>query len=128
MSRILRCAACTRRIKPHHAHIGLIDYESGRENRLARMSAEDREKVENLEEWKRQASETGQALSIMNANRQRGFMPGTPSPTTLTVKYPAGRPIQVDEVPNPMWRDSSQDPPTNEPHGGTIGPDPGSAA
>jgi len=31
MSRIVRCAACTRRIKPHHAHIGLIDYESGRE-------------------------------------------------------------------------------------------------
>ena len=99
-----------------------------RENRLARMSAEDREKVENLEEWKRQASETGQALSIMNANRQRGFMPGTPSPTTLAVKYPAGRPIQVDEIPNVMYRDSSQDPPTNEPTGGTIGPDPGSAA
>jgi hypothetical protein len=31
MSRILRCAACTRRIKAHHAHVGLIDYESGRE-------------------------------------------------------------------------------------------------
>jgi hypothetical protein len=31
MTRILRCAACTRRIKPHHAHIGLIDLESGRE-------------------------------------------------------------------------------------------------
>jgi len=31
MSRILRCAACTRRIKPHHAHVGLIDYASGRE-------------------------------------------------------------------------------------------------
>jgi hypothetical protein len=31
MSRVLRCAACTRRIKPHHAHVGLIDYESGRE-------------------------------------------------------------------------------------------------
>jgi len=31
MSRILRCAACARRIKPHHPHIGLIDHESGRE-------------------------------------------------------------------------------------------------
>ncbi len=29
--RVIRCAACTRRIKPHHAHIGLIDHESGRE-------------------------------------------------------------------------------------------------
>jgi hypothetical protein len=29
--RVIRCAACTKRIKPHHAHIGLIDYESGRE-------------------------------------------------------------------------------------------------
>ena len=27
----IRCAACTKRIKPHHAHIGLIDHESGRE-------------------------------------------------------------------------------------------------
>lgn len=24
----LRCAACTRRIKPHHPHIGLIDVET----------------------------------------------------------------------------------------------------
>jgi hypothetical protein len=31
MSSILRCAACTRGIKPHHAHIGLIDHENGRE-------------------------------------------------------------------------------------------------
>ncbi len=31
MSRVLRCAACTRRIKPHHPNIGLIDCESGRE-------------------------------------------------------------------------------------------------
>ena len=23
MTRILRCAACTKRIKPHHAHVGL---------------------------------------------------------------------------------------------------------
>jgi hypothetical protein len=29
--RVIHCAACTRRIKPHHAHIGLIDQESGRE-------------------------------------------------------------------------------------------------
>ncbi len=28
---ILRCAACTKRIKPHHPHIGLIDYTSGTE-------------------------------------------------------------------------------------------------
>jgi len=95
-----------------------------RENRLARMSAEDREKVENLEEWKRQASETGQALSIMNANRQRGFLPGTPSPTTLAVKYPAGRPPQVDEIPNAMWRDPALERPVNEPKGGTIVPHP----
>jgi hypothetical protein len=25
MTRILRCAACTKRIKPHHPHVGLID-------------------------------------------------------------------------------------------------------
>jgi hypothetical protein len=31
VSRILRCAACSRRIKPAHAHIGLIDLEGGRE-------------------------------------------------------------------------------------------------
>ena len=31
MSRILRCAACTRRIKPHHPHVGLIDLEGGGE-------------------------------------------------------------------------------------------------
>ena len=31
MTRILRCAACHRRIKPHHPHVGLIDHESGRE-------------------------------------------------------------------------------------------------
>ena len=31
MTRVLRCAACTKRIKPHHAHIGLIDHESSRE-------------------------------------------------------------------------------------------------
>jgi len=31
MTRVLRCAACTRRIRDSHAHIGLIDLESGRE-------------------------------------------------------------------------------------------------
>jgi hypothetical protein len=31
MTRILRCAACARRIKPHHPYVGLIDHESGRE-------------------------------------------------------------------------------------------------
>lgn len=29
MSRVLRCAACTKRIKPRHPHIGLIDPEAG---------------------------------------------------------------------------------------------------
>ena len=29
--RVIRCVACSKRIKPHHAHIGLIDHESGRE-------------------------------------------------------------------------------------------------
>jgi len=92
------------------------------------VSAEDREKVENLEEWKGQASETGQALSTMNANRQRGYLPGTPTPTTLAVSYPPGRPPQVDEIPNVMWRDPALEQPVNEPRGGTIGPDPGSSA
>jgi len=31
MTRALRCAACTRRIRGSHAHVGLIDVESGRE-------------------------------------------------------------------------------------------------
>ena len=31
MTRILRCAACTRRIRGSHAHVGLIDVQSGRE-------------------------------------------------------------------------------------------------
>jgi hypothetical protein len=31
MSRILRCTACTRRIKPHHPHIGVEDLETGEE-------------------------------------------------------------------------------------------------
>jgi hypothetical protein len=31
MSRILRCAGCARRIKPHHPHIGIEDLETGRE-------------------------------------------------------------------------------------------------
>jgi hypothetical protein len=31
MTRIRRCAACSRRTRPTHAHVGLIDLESGRE-------------------------------------------------------------------------------------------------
>jgi hypothetical protein len=31
MSRVLRCAACTKRIKPHHPHIGVEDLQTGRE-------------------------------------------------------------------------------------------------
>ena len=31
MTRILRCAACTRRIRGSHAHVGLSDVQSGRE-------------------------------------------------------------------------------------------------
>jgi len=31
MTRALRCAACARRIRGSHAHVGLIDVESGRE-------------------------------------------------------------------------------------------------
>ncbi len=31
MTRILRCVACARRIKPHHPHVGLIDLETGSE-------------------------------------------------------------------------------------------------
>jgi hypothetical protein len=29
VSRVLRCAACTKRIKSHQPHIGLIDLETG---------------------------------------------------------------------------------------------------
>ena len=31
MSRVLRCSACTRRIKSHHPHIGLLDLQTGDE-------------------------------------------------------------------------------------------------
>jgi hypothetical protein len=31
MSRILRCSACTKRIKPHHAHIGVEDLATDKE-------------------------------------------------------------------------------------------------
>lgn len=31
MPRVLRCADCAKRIKPHHPHIGLIDYATGAE-------------------------------------------------------------------------------------------------
>jgi hypothetical protein len=31
VNRILRCAACTKRIKPHHPHVGVEDLETGRE-------------------------------------------------------------------------------------------------
>ena len=31
MTRILRCAACARRIRGSHAHVGLIDVEAGSE-------------------------------------------------------------------------------------------------
>ncbi len=31
MSRVLRCAACTKRIKVHHPHIGVEDLQTGRE-------------------------------------------------------------------------------------------------
>ncbi len=30
-SRVIRCAACTKRIKSHHPHLGVIDLETGRE-------------------------------------------------------------------------------------------------
>ncbi len=31
MSRALRCSSCTRRIRSHHPHIGLLDLQTGRE-------------------------------------------------------------------------------------------------
>ncbi len=31
MSRILRCAGCVERIKSHHPHIGVIDFDTGAE-------------------------------------------------------------------------------------------------
>jgi len=31
MTRILRCAACARRIRPHHPHIGVEDLATGEE-------------------------------------------------------------------------------------------------
>ncbi len=31
MTRIIRCHACTRRIKGHHPHIGLLDMAAGKE-------------------------------------------------------------------------------------------------
>jgi len=31
MSSVLRCVACTKRIKPHHPHIGVEDLETGQE-------------------------------------------------------------------------------------------------
>jgi len=30
-SRVLRCAACARRIRAHHPHIGLLDLQTGEE-------------------------------------------------------------------------------------------------
>jgi len=105
------------------------DFESrARENRLARMSADDRKKLEEHKAFEREAQSTLQGLALQRAMRQRGYLPGTPTPTTLLTSYPAGRPPQTDEVPNPMWRDPALEQPVNEPRGGTIGPDPGSAA
>jgi len=105
------------------------DFESrARENRLARMSADDRKKLEEHKAFEREAQSTLQGLALQRAMRQRGYLPGTPTPTTLLTSYPAGRPPQTDEVPNPMWRDPALEKPVNEPRGGTIGPDPGSAA
>ena len=101
------------------------DFESrARENRLARMSEEDRKKLEEHKAFEREAQSTLRGLALQQMNRQRGYLPGTPTPTTLAVKYPAGRPPQVDEIPNAMYRDSSQDGPVNEPKGGTIVPHP----
>ena len=99
-----------------------------KENRFARMSEEDRKTVEEREAWKRQADATGLAIALQEANRQRGYTPAQPSPTTLVEHHSPGRPVSVDEVPNPRWRDPAQDGPVNEPVGGTIVPDPGSAA
>jgi hypothetical protein len=43
VSRILRCAACHRRIKSHHPHIGVEDYETGKEfSYHARQSCQER--------------------------------------------------------------------------------------
>ena len=30
-AKLLRCAACTRRIRAHHPHLGVIDLQTGRE-------------------------------------------------------------------------------------------------
>jgi hypothetical protein len=96
-----------------------------RENRLARMNGDDRKRVAEAEEWKRQADEAGVGLALQDANRQRGYVPRSITETTLVDRHQPGHQVQVEEVPNPRWRDSSRDLPANEPTGGTIVPDPG---
>ena len=101
------------------------DFEKrAKENRLARMSEEDRKKLEEHKAFEREAQSTLRGLALQQMNRQRGCLPGTPTPTTLVTSYPAGRPPQTDEIPNPMWRDPALERPVNEPRGGTIVPHP----
>jgi len=98
------------------------DFERrAKENRLARMSEEDRKKLAEHRAFERERSSVEQGLGLQERNRQRGY---SPTPTTLATSYPAGRPPQTDEVPNPMWRDPALEQPTNEPAGGTIVPHP----
>ena len=90
------------------------------ENRLARLSEKDRKKVEEHRAFERERQAVKLSLDLQDANRKRGYLPGLPTRTTLTTSHPLGRPAQVDEVPNPVWRDPARQRPTNEPTGGTI--------
>src|SRR5215208_8021839 len=64
------------------------DFESrARENRLARMSEEDRKKLEEHKAFEREAQSTLRGLALQQMNRQRGYLPGTPTPTTLLTSY-----------------------------------------
>src|SRR5215210_188386 len=91
------------------------------ENRLARLSESDRKKVEEHRAFERERSAVERGIDLQDGARKRGYMPGLPTRTTLATSHPPGRQgPQVEEVPNPLWRDPSRQRPTNEPKGGTI--------
>ncbi len=82
-----------------------------RDNRLARLPESERKKVEEAEEWRREAMATGQGLALMENSRARGFVPGTPTDKQLITHYEAGRPPETYETERPGagWQERGGD-------------------
>ncbi len=82
-----------------------------KEERHRRLSDADREKLEEAQEWRREAMSTGQGVALQEAHRAAGYTPALPQDKQLITHYQTNGPPVTYETENAggRWRQRGAD-------------------